>query len=122
MLRIAIHIILTVVVVLSTIGIQIHKYYCSGDAQKTTLQVQKNNACNLANCCHEEVAIYQNTFPYINENLNIKLVSPQFTSSIPEKGTKYIDLQNQFFPSAKNIEPPPLKIQVILAKIQSYLL
>lgn len=118
------HIILSLVLLISTMGMTVSKHYCQGNLMSVSLFGQNKSACNMGNCCHSETHVYQ-----VKEDFSV----PAF-STVPVLAELDI-LGHDLFaglglivPEIENSTPfvsetpPLLPIQKTLALKQVYLL
>ncbi len=61
MLKSFIHIILAIVMLISTMGMTVSKHYCGGNLVSVSLfeNADDSSCCNMGDCCHEETRTYQ---------------------------------------------------------------
>lgn len=53
------HIILSVLLLISTMGVVISKHYCSGSFVSTSVFHEAKSCCSDSDCCHNEDSFYQ---------------------------------------------------------------
>ncbi|MEN8118635.1 MAG: hypothetical protein ABFS16_16750 [Bacteroidota bacterium] len=124
MIKKASHIILSMLLLISTTGLAISKHYCGGELISTSLFVEGGSCCDSDDCCKNETEIFQldedfsvSTSLAIPESVQIDLLAISlvvFNLNIEENSIAddYILIDS----------PPPPKIQTSLAKRQIYLL
>ena len=124
MLKKASHIILSMLLLLSTAGLAISKHYCGGELISTSLFVEADSCCESDDCCKNETEVFQldedfsvSTAIELPETVQIDLlaVSLMVLNLIVEENS----LADEFI---NPDSPPPPKIQTTLAKRQNYLL
>ena len=122
MFKKALHIIISLLLLLATAGISISSHYCGDKLRYVSVMSTPDNCCDDASCCHNETHFYQMDIDYTILSTEIKFLTdyqiintPQFTESIPVVDdntllTAYSDLTHH----------PP--VRSYLALIQSFLL
>ncbi len=124
MLRKVSHIILTLLLLVSTMGVAVSKHYCSGSFVSVSVFNEAESCCGESDCCHNENEVFQvktdfsapiiSSVPVLAEldilghNLFTEIL---FTSFNTEK-------EEFLFDSS----PPPKTIQKSLSLKQVYLL
>lgn len=124
MLRKVSHIILTLLLLVSTMGVAVSKHYCSGSFVSVSVFNEAESCCGESDCCHNENEVFQvktdfsapiiSSVPILAEldilghNLFTEIL---FTSFFTEK-------EEFLFDSS----PPPKTIQKSLSLKQVYLL
>jgi len=124
MIKKASHIILSMLLLLSTTGLAISKHYCGGELISTSLFVEADSCCDSDDCCKNETEVFQldedfsvSTALELPESVQIDLLAVSlvvFNLSIEENL-----IVDEFLITDS---PPPPKIQTSLAKRQTYLL
>jgi hypothetical protein len=124
MLRKISHIILSVLLLTTTMGMAVSKHYCSGSFVSLKLFDEAKSCCGDSDCCHNENHFYQvkddfsaiqiQDVPQLAETdiLGHELFSFEMAS----------EDENNLNPIVFIDSPPPPKIQEVLALKQSYLL
>lgn len=118
------HIILSLLLLVSTMGMAVSKHYCQGDLMSVSLFGKDKHACDMGSCCHDETHIYQ-----VKEDFSVPTISmPPVLAEIDILGHDLFDLANLTAPETENSTPfitetPPLQShQKALALKQVYLL
>lgn len=122
MFKKASHIILSMLLLISTVGLAISKHYCGGELISTSLFVEADACCDSDDCCKNETEVFQldedfsvSTTLEIPESIQIDLLAISlmvFNLTLEENSTAE---EFQLIDS-----PPPPKIQTSLSKRQSY--
>lgn len=118
------HIILSMLLLLSTIGVAISKHYCSGNLVSVALFSAAQTCCDDDNCCQSESQFYQ-----LHDDFSIAPYSqtPQ-AAQFELFAFAVLSLNNLVFESQDAAPfyeadlPRPPKIQTVLSKKQTYLL
>jgi hypothetical protein len=125
MLRRFSHIILSVLLLTTTMGVVVSKHFCSGDLIATTIFSEAESCCDgPCDCCHNENHLYkvQDDFsaaqvqdaPQLAEIDILVSVSGTFELPGETENNNHIILFTD--------SPPPPKIQKVLSLHQTYLL
>jgi hypothetical protein len=117
------HILLSIVLIVSTVGVVISKHYCGDNLVSISIDYPADPCCEDMNgeCCHDEeetlILETEYIFPEIEENqiAEIILINRVFCDTPNESLSSY---NTAFLLS----EPPPLIKFVSLANIQAFLL
>lgn len=124
MLRKAIHIILSSLLLFATFGFTISKHYCRGNHVSTSIFGKAKSCCDDGDCCKNESELFQLDKDYalvsvsgIPPNTEFELLG--FTILVHNCTVIETTEIQEFFESDL---PPPLKIQTILSQNQTYLL
>ena len=124
MLKKVSHIILSILLLVSTMGVAVSKHYCSGSFVSFSVFHEAKSCCGDSDCCHNENQVYQvktdfsapanNSVPVLAELdiLGLNLYT-EVLSTAPNK-----ELGELLFDSS----PPPKTIQKVLSLKQVYLL
>ncbi|NCA85431.1 MAG: hypothetical protein EOM83_07630 [Clostridia bacterium] len=124
MLKRIIHIALSFVLLVTTIGMVVSKHYCQDDLVSVSLFTDAESCCDMANCCHNETEVFQ-----LKADFSIPVIS-----SIPNQTEHPVfgydllveenfDCSETAFVSHEIIEaPPPPTIRRILTLQQAFLL
>lgn len=108
----------------TTTGFSISKHYCSNNLVSITINHEAESCCDMdGGCCRNETTSYQLDDDFVNtsfidfSSLNqIDLLFPLFYILVDNTVNKEIE---SFFRFPES--PPPLKIQVVLSGLQTYL-
>lgn len=124
MIRKTSHIILSVLLFLSTIGFVVSKHFCGGKLISMSLYAEASPCCDSNNCCNTETEVFQldvdlSVVPALEvpESVAINLLAISIVV--------FNLIQDEVLPGDAFLlsdSPPPPKIQTALAKRQSYLL
>ncbi|NQU85487.1 MAG: hypothetical protein HQ541_06975 [Mariniphaga sp.] len=124
MLRKTSHIILSLLLLVSTMGLAISKHYCGGEVISVALFDEPESCCNMAGCCHNETSFYQVNEDYSLASISEIPVSAEFDlfgfAMLIDQLDEELISDRQDFEIAKS--PPPVKIQISLSKRQAFLL
>lgn len=125
MLRKISHIILSLLLLGSTMGLVISKHYCGGELVSVSVNHEADSCCDMAGCCQNENHFYQvkddfstpviSTIPYLAEldilGYDLLAIESLLTEPETENTISFIDYS-----------PPPNNIQTVLSLKQVYLL
>lgn len=124
MLKKASHIILSMLLLLSTTGLAISKHFCGGELISTSIFVEADSCCDDSDCCKNETEVFQ-----LDEDYSLVTVSEVPQSVEFELLDLAILVYNFSVIETEEIQelfesdlPPPPKIQIVLSQKQSYLL
>ena len=118
------HIILSVLLLVSTMGLAISKHYCDGSLISISVFAEAESCCGASDCCHNETSFYQ-----VDDYFSLASVSEIPVAFevdligfalLPVLINEAIVNEVQDFLVTES--PPPLKIQITLSKRQVYLL
>lgn len=123
MLKKAGYITLSMLLFLSTTGFSISSHYCHGKLASSSFFVEKDSCCSTNDsnsCCKDKTEIFQLDEEYsISSLLELyKIVPLNLWGGLVEIFNPQV-LVDKFVTTES---PPPLKIQIALAKRQTYLL
>lgn len=120
------HIILSVVLLISTMGMAVSKHYCGEHLVSVSLYENANDdsCCDMDNCCHNETKVYQ-----VKENFSVPSIAtvPVLTEleilghNLFAKMGLLISESETVFP-AFDTSPPVKPLQKALALKQVFLL
>ena len=124
MIKIASHIILSLLLLLSTTELAVSKHYCGGELISTSVFTEADSCCDSGDCCKNETEVFQldedfsvSTALELPETIQLDLLAVSFVVlNLNMKENSFVD---EFLITNS---PPPLNIQTSLAKRQSYLL
>ncbi|TKG94202.1 hypothetical protein EYV94_13015 [Puteibacter caeruleilacunae] len=126
MVKKASHIILTMLLLISTIGLAVSKHYCGGELISTAIFTEAESCCDSDNCCNNQTEVFQFDEDYfvsvnqeIPETSQLDLLAIAVVVFNLHITTSLIATTQEF---VVRDAPPPPKIQVALAQRQSYLL
>jgi hypothetical protein len=118
------HIILSLLLLISTAGVVVSKHYCNGSFVSASVFHEAKSCCGDSDCCHNEDSFYQ-----VDDDFSIVGISEiPFLAELDILGNElaidilftFIEEKNQNFNSCKS--PPPLTVSEILSLEQVYLL
>ena len=118
------HIIFSLLLLVSTMGLVISKHYCGGSFVSISLFTEAESCCEMDGCCHNETDFYQ-----VDEDFSITTLSEipdvsefnlfGFTFLLDQVNEEFIDISKNFIISET---PSIVPIQIALSKRQVYLL
>ncbi len=125
MLKAFSHIILSMVLLVSTIGMTVSKHYCGGEIVSVSVFHEADSCCDMKGCCQNENHTYQvkddfsspviTAIPVLAELdiLGHDLLANESLLTVPESENPVSFIANS---------PPPKTIQTVLSLKQVYLL
>jgi len=118
------HIILSLLLLITTTGFALSKHYCGGELVSISLFSEAESCCNLDDCCLNEIETFQLDGDFsipsttgIPESVQLELSA--LTLVLVEKNFQVRENSHEFIFTDL---PPPPKIQTALSKRQTYLL
>ena len=119
------HIILSFLLLLSTSGLVVSKHFCGGKLISTSFYVEADSCCDSGDCCKNETEVFK-----LDEDIQVStmLELPQLAQmdllAIPLVIFNLKVEEDQIIEEFTIAESPPPspKIQISLAKRQTYLL
>lgn len=125
MLKKASHILLALILLVSTMGMAVSKHYCGGNFVSVSIFKQAKSCCDMDGCCKNENHFYQvkddfsspviTTVPFLAEldvlGHDILAIESLLTEPEQENTNVFVDFS-----------PPPKNIQTVLSLKQVYLL
>ena len=121
MIRKAGHIILVVMLLVSTAGITVSRHYCGGNLSSVSIMTEPVSCCDMEGCCHNETQTYQ-----IDDDFTATLLQFAFEQiSIPvlkEYSLAYFELPSYFTCQIFYDGPSPPDSGRYLATIQTFIL
>ena len=118
------HIIFSLLLLVSTMGLVISKHYCGGSFVSISLFTEAESCCEMDGCCRNETDFYQ-----VAEDFSITTLSEipdvsefnlfGFTFLLDQINEEFIDIAKNFIISES---PPIVPNQIALSKRQVYLL
>ncbi len=102
------HIILSLLLLVSTMGMTVSKHYCGEKLVSVSLMEDgaENSCCNMVNCCHSETQIFQ-----LKEDFSIPSISN--LPVLPEINILGCDLANRdTFSMIESLEVPTAYTQI----------
>ena len=117
------HIILALLLLITSVGVTVSKHYCGDSLESVTVVVTPEPCCEIpSGCCHDESTTIKledsysvTSFSFVQSQFAVLL--PLFVDLIQNGTIESSSINNQIL-----IPPPPLKIQTVLASIQLYLI
>jgi hypothetical protein len=126
MLRTFSHIILSLVLLVSTIGMAVSKHYCGGELASVSIYQNDDDdsCCDMDNCCHDEKEVYQVKGDYSVPAISTlpMLAELDVLGHNLFAGENLLALENESVTPTECESPPLLPIQKTLAVKQVYLL
>lgn len=118
------HIILSVLLLVSTMGVAISKHYCGGNLVSTSFFNETEPCCGASDCCTNETSFFHVeedfsliSFSEIPVTSEVDLIG--FTFLLNPENERFVEVAPEFIVTEL---PPPQKIQITLSKKQVYLL
>jgi hypothetical protein len=118
------HIILSVVLLVSTAGMVVSKHYCSGSFVSVSVFNEAESCCGESDCCHNETQVYQ-----VKTDFSVPVIqTAPVLAEFDILGHDLFETNNLTLPEKENQapfvshSPPPKTIQTILSLKQVYLL
>ncbi|NQU53711.1 MAG: hypothetical protein HQ522_14365 [Bacteroidetes bacterium] len=124
MFKKASHIILSLLLLTTTIGVAISKHYCGGNLISTSFFTEAKSCCDSDDCCKNESEVFQldEDFSPISITeipVTVELDLFSFAMLILDEEIVSTEQKQEFIVSDL---PPPPKIQTALSQRQTYLL
>lgn len=121
MLRKVSHIVLVLLLLLTTMGLTISKHYCGGNLISVTVLSEQEPCCDNPGCCHDESFTVKveddfSATSFIYEFQDFAIIVPVVMQLVSEN----IDQDDLMAVSLET--PPPPDIQAVLSRLQTYLL
>ena len=126
MLKTFSHITLSLILLVSTMGMAVSKHYCGDDLVSVSLydNSEDDSCCDMDNCCHNENQVFQ-----VKEDFSVPAISSiPVLAEFDILGHNLTDWEAITEPEAENNtlsfidSPPPKTIQKVLSLKQVYLL
>ncbi|MCF6332602.1 MAG: hypothetical protein L3J11_04890 [Draconibacterium sp.] len=118
------HIILSILLLATTMGVAISKHYCGGSLMSVSLSPEDEPCCDMAGCCHNETSFYQ-----LKEDFSAsQVVNTPPLASLDLMFADVFLLLNEWQTENEPVctitfnDPLPKNIQTALSLKQSYLL
>lgn len=124
MLRKLIHIVLSLLLLVSTAGMAITKHYCGKRLESVTINHVPASCCNQDGCCRNESEVVQvqdnftSGIPLTCEVQQLDLFDEPFLAHVLH--IEFINDTNKSIPF--DTSPPPGGVAAFLSKIQTYLI
>ena len=116
------HIILTLLFLITSVGVTVSKHYCGSTLKSVSVIVAPEPCCEIPDgCCHDESITIkmENDFSITSLFVDFTPFAVELPSAIKLIQDEYTGLETivRFIH-----KPPPLTIQAVLSYLQSYLL
>jgi hypothetical protein len=118
------HIILSVVLLVSTVGVAVSKHYCSGSFVSVSVFNEAESFCGESDCCHNETQVYQ-----LKTDFSAPVIqTAPVLAELHILGQDLFETNNLILSNIENPapfvshSPPPKTIQTLLSLKQVYLL
>lgn len=124
MFRKVAHIILSLFLMVATIGVTFSMHYCGGDLVSTSINQQSNTCCNdTGGCCENKTVHVEVEADYLNPGLlkNVEVMELDLLLPIVFIFQKTLVENKIDKPFYAYVKPPP-KIRTVLSQLQTYLL
>jgi hypothetical protein len=123
MLKRAAHIVVSILLILSTAGFTVTRHYCGTTVVKVTLNSHPESCCGHKPCCHNETSFFQLKENFFAPDNTTHVKAP--LADIIAFPVIYINLLDQvqtgFTPIYPNESPPPVNTHTVLSLLQSFL-
>ena len=117
------HIILALLVFISTTGMTVSKHYCGDKLESIAIDSTTDSCCEMPDCCHDETSFYKVnddfSVPALDNQIQVSSIDLLFTTTFLAIAFEIIAPDYVIFSLAES--PPPLETDSVLALIQSYL-
>ncbi len=120
MLRKISHIIIALLLLVTTMGLTIDKHYCGTRLVSVSILNEADSCCDMTNdCCHDDTDTYKLDVDYILSLLNIDF--NQAAIELPALSFCYLSLfEGNSSDAGFSLFIPPRKIQTTLSIFQTY--
>lgn len=119
------HIVLSLLLLVSTMGVAVSKHFCSGSFVSASVFHEAKSCCGDSDCCHNEDQFYQ-----VKDDFSTPIIST--VPLLAELDILGHDLttfecllkepESEITPAFIDYSPPPKNIQTVLSLKQVYLL
>lgn len=119
MVKRASHIVLVLLLLVSTSGITISKHYCGGNLRAVTIMTTPDPCCDTEGCCHNDTEVYQ-----VSDDYSITFLYIDFEQEVvPVPVLLAYNSSELIRPDVKNIyteshSPPGVRLS--LSTIQTF--
>ncbi len=124
MLRKLTHIIVMMLLLISTTGITLSMHYCGGRLVSTSIITEAKSCCGEdCGCCENKTHHYEVKENFVSSNIIQKINIAQLNILIPVYFVldyNFLNTEERSFHEPENTSPPPI-IQTRLALLQTYL-
>ncbi len=124
MLKKVVHIILSGLLLITTMGMVVSKHYCQGNLYSVSVDGFNNDKCDMGDCCHDEAHFFK-----VHEDFSTPQISTvPVLAEFDILGQNLFTVEESFILEEENTNPfvnetpPLLSIQRTLALKQTYLL
>ena len=122
MFKKASHIVLSLLLLSSTMGLTISAHYCGENLKSISVVNDADSCCDIPDgCCHDESGTFRINDDFASSTFNFEsrlIVSLTLDYTIPI----IEELSAKYFPISTFIEPPPHPLKQVLSTIQVYIL
>jgi len=116
------HIVISLLLLTSTIGLTLSAHYCGEDLKSISVLADPESCCDIPEgCCHDEADTFRIDDDFASSSLDFEsklIVSLILDYSNPS----YSELSVKDFQIISFIEPPPPTVNQLLSRIQVYIL
>jgi hypothetical protein len=122
MLKKVIHIVVSILLLTSTMGLTLSAHYCGENLKSISVLADPASCCDIPDgCCHDEAETYRVEDDYAASSFQFD--SKQIINLIQEYSIALvIDLSDKNYSVPSYIEPPPPTIKQVLSSLQVYIL
>lgn len=121
MLKRSVHIILALLLLISTTGFYVSRHYCGETLKSVTVNILPESCCGAEGCCHNETVTYKIDSDY--SFIDFIFEPKQIASTIPFTLTlQTVDPVSLKLPLVYSDIPSPPRLKSYLAIIQAFLL
>lgn len=122
MLRKVSHIVISLLLLTSTMGLTLSAHYCGENLKSVSILADSAPCCDIPDgCCHDEASTYRinDDFASTSFNFESKLILTQVLDYVIPVS---VDLSAKHFPTQVFEEPPPRSTLQVLSDLQIYIL
>ncbi len=124
MLKTFSHITLSLVLLISTMGMVVSKHYCGNEVVSVSINHASNSCCDMGNCCSTETHTYQ-----VKDDFSSPVITTiPLLAELDILGHDLFETEGLTEPESENPasfianSPPPKTIQTVLSLKQVYLI
>ncbi|MCU4173980.1 HYC_CC_PP family protein [Carboxylicivirga sp. N1Y90] len=118
------HIIMVIVLLVSTTGMTVSKHYCQGSLVNVNIFGEAKTCCDdigTSKCCHNESAHFELDEDFVIAVNNVEFQQTNFDLLLPFiQVLVFKEIESQNFELAYFNPPPPKEVLVFLSDIQVY--
>ena len=115
------HIIIVLLLLISTAGISVSGHYCGDTLQSVTVNTLPESYCDIEGCCHNETVTYKIDLDY--SLVDFRFESEQIATTIPfVLNIQTVDLLSINISRVFSDLPSPPRLNSYLVIIQTFLL